>query len=163
MNFTTFAFKSFCGDGVGKGGRIQVTPSLLVSQNHLHSVLTALEGSVSLGERESKLRLNIEQTAPFQIELFRINDHLKVAKINRRKAEALLVTLSDVAAGVLSPVLNELKAQLRPVPAVEPAFDWLTGIPSPLAALIYTSGAPSNGVDSLALCLAACIIAKDAP
>jgi len=35
------------------------------------------------------------------------------------------------------------------------AFDWLTGCTPPLAAVVYIRGDPQNGLDTLAMCLAA--------
>jgi len=45
-------------------------------------------------------------------------------------------------------------AELQDPNCLNAVFDWLTGIPPPLAAMVHGQGNLNNGLDMLAMCVA---------
>ena len=82
-----------------------------------------------------------------------------MARIGRAETEGVFVAVADASRSLDGAATQPLREGVVPGSGLDAAFDWLFGCGPPLAALAYIQGEPQNGLDTLAMCLAAVFFA----
>jgi hypothetical protein len=151
-----FHFRTFAADGRQCGSTL-VSRRLLHSQDNLTPVLESLQVCLCPPRAHWRLRLAVEDTAPFDAEVWVVREELAVARLSRPTATAILVVVADAAGRLgpsdfrsLHPILGGETSSL----GLDRAFDWAIGHQPPLAALAYTGSEADTGLDILGMCVA---------
>ena len=156
MPRSTFTFRSF--DAAGEPLlTFPVSERLLPSQTHALPVLAAIERRLSSGGPSWRMCLTVEGTARFDIEFSVVVKEAAIVRIHRDEIDSLLILLADGAGSVDLPTLRAIQRALAEIadPAcLKGVFDWATGTPPPLAAMIHVNGPSKNGMDMLGMCTA---------
>ena len=136
---------------------------LLASQGHLVAIRKSLATQMAENKVPWRLILKVEETAPFEIDFSAMSLDAAICRIRRGDIDVLQVLLADAAGmvdmGLMMAVWKGLE-QLAAPQSLRGVFDWITGCPPPLAAQITIKGVSTNGMDSLAMCVADAYFAR---
>ena len=132
---------------------------LLAAQENLVPILGAIARALTNGPAPNRLVFAVETTEPFHVEWTALGSTAGVARLIRGETGAILIAVVDTAGAIDAAAMRSLYAQLAEKftgDGLDAAFDWVLGCGPPLAALAYIRGEPQVGLDTLAMCLAAC-------
>jgi hypothetical protein len=152
-----FQFRVFDARGEGEPA-ITVSTEVLHAQGNLQGVLDALTTRFTETPTHWQQILKIEETEPFSLDVKCMGNDAMFAHLARGKSHYMVVALAPATSSLEQDHLVSVQAIIEKMEAtggMEGAFDWLTGVPPPLAALMALDGPkPAVGIQMLAMCVA---------